>query len=483
MKSRKTKKEKTKNIKNNKSNNNNQSISEDNSHNEFSIINNEAENSSIIDIEINNNNKKEENKNNEDQNNKDEESNDIFEKALLLMDKNVKNGMSFISNYEPNFSINYVNNKFEAVPIFTPSTRLNAALQIEDKNEAFFYFYTQKKTLYPTIYNQLIGISGSDSLFVKSDIKEKDFIWANLTSIIFTNQKEFINLKILINEYINPIMRRYKKTQEEKKIFLEQLFKNIIIQEYYSYEELFIKLNELNFQFIEHKINNVGLIIIDGINSITPHSIDILKKENENGYTLKFYKYSSHNQNSNRKNKRTSNEKNYQARKSSKWDNNDIVKNNIYGNDSAIKKRFDNSADSTYNELFQQNIVDLMINYQEKYKFNIIFTVFDFIQDNYYNACFGGRIAYKESKNVYILNHPELQKENCYFTFKLVRNYCPKKIIFYEPINLCLNYNENIFGVIINPVNTMKFRLYIFKKNKDEYRPNRIAKTEEYEFK
>ena len=465
------KKGKTKKKNQNKSNN--QSLSEDNIKNDFSILNNEEIiNSLVIDEEI---------KQNKKENDQDENSGDIFEKALLLMDERAKENLIFTSNYEPNFSINYLNKKVEAIPIFTPSTRLNTALQIEDKSECFVYYYTQKKSLYPTIYNQLIGISGHPSLFDNCGKKEKDFIFANLTSIIFTNQKNFINMTTLINEYINPLMKSYNKNEEEKKHFLEKLCKNIIIQEYYSYEELFIKINELNFQFIEHKINNVGLVIIDGINSINPHSLDVNENENGKGFKLKFFRYNLHkyDQNSNKKNKRFSNDNNFKGRRSSKFDSNDEVKDNIYGKDSFLRKRIDNN--SSNNEKYQQCIVDLIVNYQEKYNFNLILTVFDFGQDNYYNSCFGGKIAYKDNKNVYCVNTPELQKENCYFTFKLPRFYFPKKIFFIEPINLCLNYNNSIFGLITNNVKNNKLAFYIFKKDKEDYRPIRVRDKIEYD--
>ena len=202
------------------------SYSEDNKENEFYILN--EENSKIIEDKRNFIKKeKKEDKNNE-------KYDDIFENALYLMDQNSKNKLNFTEDYEPNFSINYPTTKFDTIPIFTPSTRLNNALQIEDKSSCFFYYYIRKKSLYPTIYNQLIGISGCNSIFVNDDLIEKDFIWASKTSIIFTNQKNFINLKILIIEYISPLMKKYQKSKEEMKIFIDQLCKNIIIQEYFS---------------------------------------------------------------------------------------------------------------------------------------------------------------------------------------------------------------------------------------------------------
>ena len=462
---------------NNNNNSNNLSLSEDNQDNELSIFN-ENNDSSIIFEEI------EKNKKQIEDNQKNQNKNDIFENALLLMDQKIKNELCFTPNYEPNFSINYPSTKFKTMPIFTPSTRLNSALQIEDKDECFIFYYTQKKTLYPTIYNQLIGISGSEKIFVKNGIVERDLILANMTSIIFTNQKNLINLRILINEYINPLMCEYNKTDEEKKLFIEELCKNIIIQEYFSYDELLMKINELNIKLTEHKINDVGLVIIDGLNSITPHKLEIQNKENGKGYKLRFYKYMMHkfDTTSNKKNKRFSNENNFKGRNSSRFEKIDDIKANIYGNEPINKQRYDNNSENTFNDKFQQNIVDLIMNYQEKFNFNLILTIFDFSQENFYNSSFGGKLTYKENKNVYVVNCPELQKENCYFAFKLPKIFFPRKTVFLEPFNYNLNYNNNIFGLLTNPVNTRKYVFRVFKKNRDDYRPIRILDKMEYDF-
>lgn len=470
---KRNKKVKNSNINNNL---NNLSSSEDNQENELSIFNQNNESEIFLEENESDKNRKqiEENPN----------KNDIFESALLLMDQKIKNGLCFTPNYEPNFSINYPSTKFKTMPIFTPSTRLNSALQIEDKDECFIFYYTQKKTLYPTIYNQLLGISGSEKIFVKNGIVERDLILANMTSIIFTNQKNLINLRILINEYINPLMNEYNKSSVEKKLFIEELCKNIIIQEYFSYDELFMKINELNIKLTEHKINDVGLVIIDGLNSITPHKLEIQNKENGKGYKLRFFKYMMHkfDTTSNKKNRRISNENNLQGRKSSRYEKIDDIKANIYGNDPMNKQRYDSNSENTFNDKFQQNIVDLIMNYQEKYNFNLILTVFDFSQENFYNSSFGGKLTYKENKNVYVVNCSELQKENCYFAFKLPKIYFPRKTVFLEPFNYNLNYNNNIFGLLTNPVNSTKLVFRVFKKNKDDYRPIRILDKIEYDF-
>ena len=445
------------------------SYSEDNQENEFSILN--KDNSNITNKEINFSIKEKE----EDKN--DENSGDIFENALALMDENSKNRLNFTEEYEPDFSINYPNTIFNAIPIFTPSTRLNNALQIEDKSSCLFFYYIKKKSLYPTIYNQLIGISGCDSIFVNIDLNEKDFIWAGLTSIIFTNQKNFINVKILINEYITPLMKKHGKSKEETKIFIEQLCQNIIIQEYFSYDELFIKLNEFNILIKEHKLNKIGLVILDGLNTITTHNLDIRQKENEKGFYIDFYKFEKFEQNPNKNNKKFSSDKKNQKKK--KYEE---IRAHIYGNDFMYKKIMNNESINSYNEMFQQNILNLILKYQEKFNFNLIITIFDFAQDNYYNSCFGGRVGYKENKNSFIVNCPTLQKENCYFAFRLPKYIHSKKIVFVEPINLCLNYNDNIFGMITNPVKTKKYLFHVFKKNKDDYRPSRILEKIEYEY-
>ena len=105
----------------------------------------------------------------------------------------------------------------------------------------------------------------NENFFVQSELdalKERDFIWADLKSIIYTNQKDFINLPVLMKEYVNPLMKTYNITPEKQKVFVENLCNNILIQDYLTYDELFFKLLDLNSQIMEHKINNIGLIIV-----------------------------------------------------------------------------------------------------------------------------------------------------------------------------------------------------------------------------
>ena len=417
----------------------------------------------------------------EEQNNINIEEDNIFEKALCSMDENYKNGLSIITDYEPDFSINYPEIKVSPIPMFTPSTKLNAALQLEDKNECLIFYYTHKKTLYPTIYCQLIGLSGVDSIFSPEELNERDFIWAGRKSIIFTNQKNFINLDILIEEYINPIMKQYKKNEEEKNIFIEQLCQNILIQEYLTYEELFMKVKELNTLITEHKIKDLGLVIIDGINSINPQKVEFLNDEAGKNYNLKFYKYNISYKgeiNSNKKKNRNSNEN--KRAKTNNNNNKSAIKENLYRNISS------NNTSNRYvpsNEILQQSIVTLILNYREKFNFNLIITVFDYTQDNFYNLNISGKASYKEkNKNTYTYSIPELKKR-CYFAFKLPSIFFPKKIMYIEPINFCVNYNENIFGIIINPNNTQKLVFQAFNKEKDDYRPQRISSQIEYDYK
>ena len=246
--------------------------------------------------------------NNEEQDEYDIEK-DKFEQDLRLMDENHKKGLSFLTDYEPHFSINCPNLKIGTFPMFTPSTKLNKALQLEDKNDCLIFYYTHKKTLYPTIYSQLIGISGPRKIFTAKELNERDFIWAGAKSIIFTNQKNFINLNVLINEYILPLLEQYKKNEEEKNIFIDELCNNILIQEYLTYEELLLKVYEINTLLTEYKISNIGLIIIDGINSINPQKLEFVNTEDGKNYRLKFYKFNTSykaEQNSNKKNNRNS---------------------------------------------------------------------------------------------------------------------------------------------------------------------------------
>ena len=226
----------------------------------------------------------------------------------------------------------------------------------------------------------------------------------------------------------------------------------------------------------------MSLIIIDGLNSINPHKLDIRSGDNGKGFKLKFYKYNmdKFDQNSNKKNKRISHD-NERIRKHPKIENSSDIKENLYGNNSSYKNKYDKNSRISNNDIFHQRIIDLIINYQEKYNFSLILTVFDFTQYNFYNSCFSGKIQYND-KNVYSVNCPELKKENCYFTFKLPNLYFPKKIFFLEPINLNLNFNDNIFGLITNPINSKKLEFHVFIKKKDDYRTDIILGPIEYEF-
>ena len=72
----------------------------------------------------------------------------------------------------------------------------------------------------------------------------------------------------------------------------------------------------------------------------------------------------------------------------------------LFGNNPinyAIKK--ENKSNHTFNEIIQQSIVTLIMNYQEKYNFNLIITVFDHEQDSRFNLNISGKASYKEKIN------------------------------------------------------------------------------------
>ena len=402
-----------------------------------------------------------------------ENENDIFEKTLQIMDEEYKKGFMIETNYEPTFSINYPNLKIASIPLFTPSTRLNNALQIGEKNETFLFYYTHKKTLYPTVYNQLIGISGSSSAFIG---KAKDFIYANATTLIFTNQKNFINLKVLIKEYVDPLFKDNQLNEDQQNNFIESLLNNIHLHEYLTYEELLVKLNELNIYMKEHKINNVGLIIIDGINTINPQKVEFL---DEIG-TLKFFKLNTKNESNPNPEKKIKNSSEKKNKKKKSF--NTAIKRNLFGDD--YNDKLNDNIDFRSHEIMQQTIVNLITNYQKRYNFNLIITIFDFTQYNFFNLNLQGKASNKEmNKNTYTVNTEELQKEHCYFTFKLPKIFFPKRIMFIEPLNLCVNFNQNIFGLITNPINTQNLEFQVFKKETNDYRPTRILAPIEYKFK
>ena len=116
---------------------NNSNLSEENNIS-ISNINNQDNQSKII------------NKENSIPNNinSEEKDFDLFEKDLCILDEFYKKGYIFENNYEPTFFINYPTQNISSIPLFTPSTRLNNALQVGEKNEAYIYYYTHKKSNY-----------------------------------------------------------------------------------------------------------------------------------------------------------------------------------------------------------------------------------------------------------------------------------------------------------------------------------------------
>ena len=226
----------------------------------------------------------------------------------------------------------------------------------------------------------------------------------------------------------------------------------------------------------EHKINNVGLIIIDGINTINPQKVEFL---DENG-TLKFFKLNTKNESNPNPEKKIKNSSEKKNKKKKSF--NTPIKQNLYGDD--YNDKINDNVDFRSHEIMQQTIVNLITNYQKRYNFNLIITIFDFTQYNFFNLNLQGKASNKEmNKNTYTVNTKELQKEHCYFTFKLPKIFFPKRIMFIEPLNLCVNFNQNIFGLITNPINTQNLEFQVFKKETNDYRPTRILAPIEYKFK
>jgi hypothetical protein len=121
------------------------------------------------------------------------------------------------------------------------------------------------------------------------------------------------------------------------------------------------------------------------------------------------------------------------------------------------------------------------MNFQKEFNLSIIFTVFDFPQNNYYNINFFGKASHKEmNKNTHVFQTPELKKENCHFTFEIPKDPFPRKIKFIEPINSNLNFNEYIFGILnFDDCKNAHF-FTVYKKLKDEYRPRRIVEPNKF---
>ena len=406
---------------------------------------------------------------------------DTFERALSYIDTFfIKSNHTFPSDpYEPNYNILYPSEKFETIPLMTPSTRLNKALQIEDKNQSFIYYYTQKYTMFPVIYNQIIGLSGSDQIFKIGE--SRDFIFANKKTLIFTNEKKFINKDILLNEFIIPMLNQYHKNEQEKNIFIDSLFKNILIHSYLTYDELLIKIIDLFRIFSNKEIKDVGLIIIDGINSISPQRVDFNKIEGNNNeieFKLKFYKHKEI------KKKNLINLDDSSFDEKIQENNYEDEKINIY---LGKNKKYGNFLDDFRippDDELQQGIVNTIMYFQFRFNFNLIMTVFDCQQEIIFNNAMAGKSLNKDfSKNCEIFVNDKLEEEGCSFQFQLPKIYFPQKIIFIEPINQCLNYNYYIFGLLTNNNNSNKLLFQAFKKDEGEFKPKRIVDENEYEYK
>ena len=430
---------------------------------------------------INDNNLSNFQKNNNSINTNLNEENDAFERALSYIDAFfIKSNHTFPSDsYEPNYNILYPSEKFETIPLVTPSTRLNKALQIEDKNQPFIYYYTQKYTMFPVIYNQIIGLSGSDKIF--NDGESRDFIFANKKTLIFTNEKKFINKDILLDDFITPMLNQYHKNEKEKEIFIDSLFKNILIHTYLTYDELLIKVIDLFRIFTNREIKDVGLVIIDGINSLSPQKIDFNKIEGNNNeitFNLKFYKHKEP------KKKNLINLDDSSSDEKIKENNYEDEKINIY---LGKNKKYGNFLDDFRippDEELEQGIVNAIMHFQYRFNFNLIMTVFDYQQENIFNNAMAGKSLNKDfSKNCEILINEKLEEEGCCFQFQLPKIYFPQKISFIEPINQCLNYNYYIFGLLTNNNNSNKLLFQAFKKEEGEFKPKRIVDENEYEFK
>ena len=406
---------------------------------------------------------------------------DTFERALSYIDTFfIKSNHTFPADpYEPNYNILYPSEKFETIPLMTPSTRLNKALQIEDKNQSFIYYYTQKYTMFPVIYNQIIGLSGSDQIFKIGE--SRDFIFANKKTLIFTNEKKFINKDILLNEFITPMLNQYHKNEQEKNIFIDSLFKNILIHSYLTYDELLIKIIDLFRIFSNKEIKDVGLIIIDGINSISPQRVDFNKIEGNNNeieFKLKFYKHKEI------KKKNLINLDDSSSDEKIQENNYEDEKINIY---LGKNKKYGNFLDDFRippDDELQQGIVNAIMYFQFRFNFNLIMTVFDCQQEIIFNNAMAGKSLNKDfSKNCEIFVNDKLEEEGCSFQFQLPKIYFPQKIIFIEPINQCLNYNYYIFGLLTNNNNSNKLLFQAFKKDEGEFKPKRIVDENEYEYK
>ena len=333
----------------------------------------------------NNNNTKTKEKidNIENNNNEEEEenlSNNTYKKFIEFFNSNIQinNKNLLTDNIEDTCNLNQLIHTQTLCVLNTNNEDINTLLNIgnnnENSNDILIFKYINKSNLFPIIYNQILNICSNDEDEILKD--KIDMFFYNKKCLIFSNNDDFINPKILLKEYIKPLFffcnkKKYKNSFKNFNInnFVEKLYKNIFIFKYNNYVELLIKLNNLN-RILKDEINEISLIIVDGLNCVNMEKIDVdlINEINNNN-----------NENLN------DNNNNYKILfKKKKISINSNYKKSLNENDEEKFKNFDDKN-------ILSNIFNILINLYNLFNFNLIINIFDIEQYSFYKFISNGK--------------------------------------------------------------------------------------------
>ena len=418
----------------------------------------------------NNNNTKTKEKidNIENNNNEEEEenlSNNTYKKFIEFFNSNIQinNKNLLTDNIEDTCNLNQLIHTQTLCVLNTNNEDINTLLNIgnnnENSNDILIFKYINKSNLFPIIYNQILNICSNDEDDILKD--KIDMFFYNKKCLIFSNNDDFINPKILLKEYIKPLFffcnkKKYKNSFKNFNInnFVEKLYKNIYIFKYNNYVELLIKLNNLN-RILKDEINEISLIIVDGLNCVNMEKIDV-DLINENNYN-----------NNNNENLNDNNDNNnYKILfKKKKISINSNYKKSLNENDDEKFKNFDDKN-------ILSNIFNILINLYKLFNFNLIINIFDIEQYSFYKFISNG----KNNLRFNVKNLITIENEKYNFIFKLPLKNSENIFYIINSKTNFINNNKEIFG-ILKKGKESDFIFHIYQKDEDKNKIYKLYET------
>ena len=407
---------------------------------------------------------KEKNENeNENKEKEEENSSNTYKKFIDFFNSNIQinNKNILTDNIEDTCNLNQLIHTQTLCVLNTNNEDINTLLNIgnnnENSNDILIFKYINKSNLFPIIYNQILNICSNDEDDILKD--KIDMFFYNKKCLIFSNNDDFINPKILLKEYIKPLFffcnkKKYKKSFNNFNInnFVEKLYKNIFIFKYNNYVELLIKLNNLN-RILKDEINEVSLIIVDGLNCVNMEKIDV-DLINEKNY------------NNNNFNESFNNENNYKILfKKKKISLNSNYKKNV--DDENENNNFNNFDDKN----ILSNIFNILINLYKLFNFNLIINIFDIEQFSFYKFISTG----KNNLRFNVKNLINIENEKYNFNFKLPLKNSENIFYIIDSKTNFINKNIEIFG-ILKKGKESDFIFHVYQKDEDK---NKILKLYE----